>query len=299
MRSQIGHIFSGVTRTDAPTGKIRIGSAQSPGLGIPLNNLLASFAPADIIPPVRAARGMPEGIAMSTDAQPSRIAILQLQVSKFWSDDLGLTIITMATAALVFVISPLGEAGLRARIFFDVMMVMLMISGSLTASHGRLTTVFVVFSAMVSAVVLTAGRVHPTPFLHQVGSVVATLTLLLYIYIVILVMFRGGPVTWSRIQGGISVYLLLGMAWASAYQFVEQHYPGSFQFITLPGNIDQLTSKLTYYSFGTLTTVGTDIAAVQPFARSLTMAEAVVGQLFPATFIGALVAMAMQARAKP
>ncbi len=235
---------------------------------------------------------------MTTEPHPSRVAILQLQVSKFWSDDLGLTLITIATCALVFVITPLREAGLPGRIFFDLMMVILMISGSLSASHSRLTTGLVAAAALISAVVLSAGRVHPTPSLHQFGSVVATFTLLLYIHIVILVMFRGGPVTWSRIQGGFSVYLLIGMAWASAYQFIEQHYPGSFLFVNAPLDIDQLTAKLTYYSFGTLTTVGTDIAAVQPFARALTTAEAVVGQLFPATFIGALVAMAMQARAK-
>jgi hypothetical protein len=35
---------------------------------------------------------------------------------------------------------------------------------------------------------------------------------------------------------------------------------------------------------------------VYPFARSLTTAEAIVGQLFPAILIGALVAMAMQSR---
>jgi hypothetical protein len=46
----------------------------------------------------------------------------------------------------------------------------------------------------------------------------------------------------------------------------------------------------------TLTTVGSTIAPVHPFARSLTIAEAIVGQLFPATLIGALVAMAMESR---
>lgn len=235
---------------------------------------------------------------MTNDPQQSRVAILQLHVSKFWSDDLGLTLVTIALASLVFIVDPLREAGLPGRIFFDVMMVVLMVSGSLTASHNRFVTVFVVAAAIVSAVVLGAGRLHPTPGLRQVGSVVATITLLIYIYVVIIVMFRGGPVTWSRIQGGVSIYLLLGMAWASAYQFVEQRYPGSFLFVSAPLDIDQLTSKLTYYSFGTLTTVGTDINAVQPFARALTIAEAVVGQLFPATFIGALVAMAMQSRPK-
>jgi hypothetical protein len=235
---------------------------------------------------------------MTTEPHPSPVAVLQLHVSKFWSDDLGLTLITIAICALVFVITPLREAGLPGRIFFDVMMAVLMISGSLTVSHSRVTTGLVIASALAGAVILGAGRLHPTPFLRQFGSIFATFNLLLYVYIVVLVMFRGGPVTWSRIQGGACIYLLLGMAWASAYQYVEQRYPGSFLFVSPPLDIDQLTSKLTYYSFGTLTTVGTDINAIQPFARALTTAEAVVGQLFPATFIGALVAMAMQSRAK-
>jgi len=236
---------------------------------------------------------------MTNEPHPSRVAILQLQVSKFWSDDLGLTLITIATCALVFVITPLREAGLPGRIFFDVMMAVLMISGSLVVNQSRAATAWVVAFVLVSAAVLVAGRLHPTPFLHQFGSVLATITLLLYVRIVLLLTLRGGPVTWSRIQGGVCVYLLLGMAWASAYQFVEQRYPGSFQFVTAPTDIDQLTSRLTYFSFGTLTTVGSDISALHPFARSLTIAEAIVGQLFPATLIGALVAMAMQSRSKP
>ena len=69
-------------------------------------------------------------------------------------------------------------------------------------------------------------------------------------------MFRQGPVTWSRIQGGICAYLLLGMAWASAFNVVEQLHPGAFHFVTEPANIDQLTSNLIYFSFATLTTVG-------------------------------------------
>lgn len=97
---------------------------------------------------------------------------------------------------------------------------------------------------------------------------------------------------------GLFDTLLIGMTWASAFQVIEQSRPGSFHFVTAPRDLDQLISKLTYFSFCTLTTVGGEVTPISPIARSLTVAEAAIGQLFPAILIGALVAMAMQSRAK-
>jgi hypothetical protein len=235
---------------------------------------------------------------MANDSHPTRSEVLNMHMSEFWSGDLGLTLVTISLVVLIFVITPLREAGLPGRFFFDIIMVTLMISGALAVNQSRIATAFVIIIVLAGAAVLGAGRIHPTPFLHQFGSALSTITLLLYVRIVLLVMFRKGRVTWSRLQGGVCAYLLLGMAWASAYQFVEQRYPGSFQFVTAPADIDQLTSKLTYFSFGVLTTLGSDIAPVHPFARSLTLSEAVIGQLCPALLMGALVAMAMQSRSK-
>lgn len=235
---------------------------------------------------------------MTNDSHPTRNAVLNVHMSEFWSGDLGLTLITISLVVLIFVITPLREAGVPGRLFFDLIMVSLMISGSLAVNQSRSATALVVVIVFADAVVLGAGRLHSAPFLHQFGSILSTVTLLLYVRIVLLVMFRKGPITWSRIQGGVCAYLLLGMAWASAYQFLEQRYPGSIQFVVAPVDIDQLTSKLTYFSFGILTSLGSDIAPVLPFARSLALGEAVVGQLCPALLMGALVAMAMQSRSK-
>lgn len=233
---------------------------------------------------------------MTSDANRPHRNILRLNMSEFWSGDLGLTLVTISVTILIFVISPLREAGLSGRIFFDVVVVTLMVCGAVVANSSPGFRAFVLITVVTTAVILAAGRMHPTPFLHLLGSLLATLTLLLYVRIVLLVMFRAGPITWSRIQGGVCAYLLLGMAWASAFQFLEQLHPGSLRFVSAPADLDQLTSKLTYFSFATLTTIGSDIIPVSPFARSLTTAEAVVGQLFPAILIGALVAMAMQSR---
>jgi hypothetical protein len=235
---------------------------------------------------------------MPNGTNQSRSEFLQMQVSQFWSGDLGLTLVTISVLFLIFVITPLREAGIHGRFFFDIIIGVLMILGALTVNQTRFATAFSIVVVLATGGVLLAGRLHPTPFLHQVGSVLTTFTLLLYTRIVLLVMFRGGPISWSRIQGGVCAYLLLGMTWASAYQLLEQLQPGSFRFITAPADIDQLTSKLTYFSFGILTSVGSEIAPVLPFARSLATGEALLGQLFPAILIGALVAMAMQSRSK-
>jgi Ion channel len=222
---------------------------------------------------------------------------LRLNMSEFWAGDLGLTLVTISVAMLIFVISPLREAGLHGRIFFDVIVMVLMIYGAIAANTGRGFLTFVLVTVLTTGAVLAAGRLHPTLQLHLWGSVLVTFTLLVYVRIVLLIMFRAGPVTWSRIQGGVCAYLLLGMAWASAFQFLEQLRPGALHFVSTPQNLDQLTAKITYFSFATLTTIGSDIAPIDPFARSMTTAEAIVGQLFPAILIGALVAMAMQPRA--
>jgi Ion channel len=236
---------------------------------------------------------------MQNSSHEPRSAILHMGMSEFWSGDLGLTLITISLVILIFVVFPLREAGLPGRIFFYLMIVTLMILGALAVNQSRMATAFVIVVVLVSSVVLVTARLHPTQTLHELGSVLSTVALLLYVRIVLLVMFRGGPVTWSRIQGAVCAYFLIGLAWGSAYELLEDLHPGSFRFISAPSDIDQLTSKLTYFSFSTLTTVGFgDITPLNPFARSLSTAEAIVGQLFPAILIGALVAMAMQSHTK-
>lgn len=233
----------------------------------------------------------------SIAAQP-RSALFRIKMGEFWSGDIGLTLLTISLVLLVFVITPLREAGLSGRAVLELIIMALMVFGAVAVKQNRIDTILVITLISVTAVVLAAARLHPSPLLRQLGCVLSTITLLLYVRIVLLVMFRAGPITWSRLQGGICAYLLLGMTWASAFQVVEQSQPGSFRFVTAPASFDQLISKLTYFSFCTLTTLGGDVAPISPIARSLSVAEAAVGQLFPAILISALVAMAMQSRTK-
>ncbi len=235
---------------------------------------------------------------MATNVAFPGMGLVGIRRGEFWSGDMGLTLITISLSVLVFVIIPMREAGLSGRLVPELIIMALMVFGAIASEQNRIETILATTLIAATAVALGAARLQPTPLLHQLGSLLSTITLVVYVRIVLVVMFRGGPITWSRIQGGVSAYLLLGMAWASAFQVVEQSRSGSIHFVTAPRDFDQLIAKLTYFSFSTLTTVGSDVTPVSPIARSLAVAEAAVGQLFPAILIGALVAMAMQSRAK-
>jgi hypothetical protein len=85
----------------------------------------------------------------------------------------------------------------------------------------------------------------------------------------------------------------MGLLWAFAYEVVELLQPGSFSLKTQSSG-DTL-SQLAYFSFTTLTTLGFgDILPVNPLARSLTVLEGLVGQLFPLILIARLVAMEIE-----
>ncbi len=244
--------------------------------------------------------------SLHNDVQHARRAAAELHranwklfVGEFWRGDLGLTLLSISFAVEIFVITPLREVGVPGRLFFNLIVSALMVSAAIAGSRSLVWKTILVAAVAVTGIVLIASRMNPSVTLHLLGSVLTSITLLLYVHVVLVVMFRGGPITWSRIQGAVVAYFLVGMAFASAFEFLETRTPGSFQFMSQPVDFDQLTARMTYYSFSVLTTVGSPITTTDAWARSLTTAEAIIGQLFPTMLIGALVAMAIQTRPKP
>ncbi len=94
---------------------------------------------------------------------------------------------------------------------------------------------------------------------------------------------------------GLSIYLLLGLAWASIFSALEQVAPGSFRFsVAQPGHGGL---ALIYFSFVTLTTLGYgDITPLTDRARSLVILETITGQLYLAVMVARLVTLYGQHR---
>ncbi len=95
----------------------------------------------------------------------------------------------------------------------------------------------------------------------------------------------------NALFGALSVYLLVGGAFAMVYTVLEALLPGSFHIDPLlnpDGLLD--TFDFMYLSFTTLTTLGFgDISPVTSQARMLTVFEAIVGVMYLAVIIGRLV----------
>jgi uncharacterized membrane protein len=91
------------------------------------------------------------------------------------------------------------------------------------------------------------------------------------------------------IMAAACTYILIGMIWAYAYFFVESYHPGSFK---MPEHLGNELSSFNYYSFVTLTTVGYgDIQALTRPARTLSILEAILGQLYLVIMISRLVGL--------
>jgi hypothetical protein len=110
--------------------------------------------------------------------------------------------------------------------------------------------------------------------------------------------FLPGPVNVHRVMGGVAAYLLIGVTWAFGYKLLMEEVPDAIHFqSSFTGISTGEPARLLYFSFATLTTLSYgDAYPVHRVARSLAIAEALIGQLYPAILIATLVGMALQAR---
>lgn len=98
-----------------------------------------------------------------------------------------------------------------------------------------------------------------------------------------------GPVTLDKMIGGLCVYLLIGIAWGELYQLLYSFDASSFSGVgEQAGHL--LSWRLNYFSFVTLTTLGYgDILPTTALVQSITVLETLVGQLYLAVLVAALV----------
>ena len=97
---------------------------------------------------------------------------------------------------------------------------------------------------------------------------------------------RHRSISMATVMGAISLFLLIGLFFASVHHLIHQFDPDAYTVST--GSLEASTFQ--YFSFITLTTVGFgDVLAVTNFTRMLVAMQAVFGQVFLVTVVALVV----------
>jgi len=212
---------------------------------------------------------------------------------KFWTEDRSLTALLYLLALNLLVLSPASHLGEIVRPLSKISLILLLLSGILTmGSHGHFRIVAIGFLSL-TIVIRTIAIFHDLPWLFLAKLALTGVCYALILYVVARMLYRKGPVTGHRIRGAIALYLLIAALFTVLYALLEIVSPGAFRFPDYwqQGRSD-LNDVFAYFSFVTMTTVGYgDVTAVHPFARSLVMFEALIGQLYPAILLASLVTL--------
>ncbi len=220
------------------------------------------------------------------------------QLSGFWSEERNLTVLLGIVVFDLFILSSLTSAyGERPLISIlnNLVFSLLLLAGVVALTRHKAIQMF--FAAIVALVVLVrwARLVFGGTWLAGWDIFLSLVSSIAFVVVVLGHVFRdrGGPMTGHRIQGATAAYLLIAMSFALAYFLLEFLSPGSFRFSDGHISLDSQSWRVFYYySVITLATVGYgDITPIHPVARNLAMAEALIGQLYPAILLARLVTL--------
>jgi hypothetical protein len=215
----------------------------------------------------------------------------------FWVEDRGLSFF-LAFLVLITILVPMIPLSRSGRIGLDLVFALMLFSGAIATIRQRALMYLVV---AVTVIEFTADLI--VEFNAALGYLGWDTTLKVSGLAILVVMtlrhtFRPGPISVHRVMGGVAAYLLIGLTWAFGYQLLLEERPDAIRFQSpIAENLAKEPRPLVYFSFSTLTSVTYgDAYPAHRIARSLAMAEALIGQLYPSILIATLVGMALQAR---
>jgi len=216
---------------------------------------------------------------------------------EFWWQDRSMVALLVGLVVVIFIIYPMGGLGHTYGWLLHACISVILIAGVGAVARTRATTWLVAGVAVAGLVSRWLVFLRPSPERVLMDAVLFALVLGVLAAVVLVQVFRDGPITAGRIVGAVVFYLLLGLMWANVYTIVVLVRSDAFQFPVAPRSANELVAQLIYFSFVTLTTTGYgDVLPLHPLARTLTNLEALVGQLYPAILIARLVSLELMRR---
>jgi hypothetical protein len=226
------------------------------------------------------------------------MSLSRIHPRHFWSTESGLTSLLIFTLVYLFVTCALTNFR-WGDLVADLLFSLIIVAGVIMTFRQQWVRLFAISLAVASLSLTWKQMLHPGGALALLDLVLKLIFLGLLLAVLIVQVFKAGPVTAHRIRGAIVVYLLLGGAWSILYSIVHLTTPHAFHLTKelAGGDMAGLQRLLTYFSFTTLTTTGFgDITPTNALSRTLAMFEAMTGQLYLVITLARLVSQAIMAQ---
>lgn len=217
-------------------------------------------------------------------------------LARFWSQERNLTVLLGVVVFDFFVLSSV-TSGMGERpvisILNNLFFSLLLLAGVVALTRHKVVQTGIGIIVAFIIVVRWGRLIFGVTGLEAWDLSLSLVSTVTFVAVVLGHVFKEGPMTSHRIQGAIAAYLLIAMSFALAFFLLEFLSPGSFRFPDGRLTLDSQSWRVFYYfSVTTFTTTGYgDITPVHPVARNLAMAEALVGQLYPAILLARLVTL--------
>jgi hypothetical protein len=197
----------------------------------------------------------------------------------------GIVFLLVFCVVAVLIVTPDGAASRAASFALISATLIIAVSTSRAPSAVRRRRFFIGTAVMVVLTILIGTDVldrRVTVLLGALLSLAVPFTLARGL----LRLVREKGVTIQAVSGALSIYLLVGLAFASLVGFVAAVGHGYY----FAQGTDGSTSQHAYYSFTVMTTTGFgDLTAASRLGRALAVIEMLLGQIYLVTVIGVLI----------
>jgi hypothetical protein len=187
----------------------------------------------------------------------------------------------------LIVLAPIAEWVDFATVAHQVLFTIVVLLALNAATDRRSHLVVAALFGVIWLVLDWAGFVLGQPEFRVPAGITLICLLLVVLYDILLLLLQVRRTDLDVLSAAIAAYLLLGVAWATAFDAIEWIMPGSFA-----GLDSQQWSEFMYFSMTTLTTLGYgDITPANPIAGIWATLEAASGVLYVAVLVSRLVAL--------
>ena len=206
--------------------------------------------------------------------------------------DAALPLLALVLFVLLFVVWPLVDVGLLMRPLPGMVFLIVTLSGLYAfGAQGRVLILVLALGGIVFVLQMLT-LVWPLDAATIMAEATAGLFVIVLCGALLSGVMKPGRVTANRIVGAVVVYVLFALQFAFLFALIERFSPGAFIMGSVPPTSNWTGWRFFYLSMITLSSLGlSDITPIHPFARSLVMLEALLGQMYTTILLARLVSL--------